>query len=100
VVKCTDVSEERTAFLFRTFKLPCFAAPVTGGNIYLQYMTPLCSLANTAIVAGETAQVCPQPVGFKYCKNIPQFQVETSRCVFNFQYKKFFVVPSIKSSAH
>jgi hypothetical protein len=63
VVKYSDVSEGRTAFNFRTIKLPCFDAPVTGGNIYLQYSTPLGSLANTVTVAEEKAQVYPEPVG-------------------------------------
>jgi hypothetical protein len=49
--KYADVSEGRTAFTFRTIKLPCFGAPVTDGNIYLQYRTPLGSLANTVTVA-------------------------------------------------
>jgi hypothetical protein len=40
VVKCSDVSEGCTAFLSRTIKLPYFDAPVTDGNIYLQYSAP------------------------------------------------------------
>ena len=32
-VKCSDVSEGRTAFLLRTNKLPSLEAPVMGGNI-------------------------------------------------------------------
>jgi hypothetical protein len=74
VDKYFDVSEGRTAFIFRTIKLPCFDAPVTDGNVYLQYRTPLGSLANTVTVAGEKTQVCPEPVGVKYCKDIDAFQ--------------------------
>jgi hypothetical protein len=63
VVKYSDVSEGRTAFIFRTIKLPCCDASVTGGNIYLQYSTPLDSLADTVTVAEEKAQVYPASVG-------------------------------------
>jgi hypothetical protein len=45
VVNYADVSEGRTALIFRTITLPCLDGPVTDGNIYLQYRTPLNSLA-------------------------------------------------------
>ena len=35
VLKCLDVSEGRTTFLFRIIKLPCLDSSVTGVNMYV-----------------------------------------------------------------